>query len=281
MKKILYLLLAIILLLPPPAMGDVFKIGEQRGDWTTISDFIIETSPGPGEAYLKLFAEGYRLGSWVISFDINLVGQLGDEVYGELRLSVPELGVELVYTETHVYNGLDMDSIANTLSLYIGGEEVYSLSDSAVEPFDSRLNMRMYLAVQNVGGTVYIILRDDYGDYGGGDAQIYYEAELPYDGGEVTFVIEALKRGGDGSSMEIPFILNSPKDSIVYEAPQIELLDYSINAVFSISLMFLVGAIAFNLISARIRELETGEAVETVREAGRKKEGRKGRRSQR
>jgi len=139
MKKILYLLLAIIVIAPPQAMGDVFKIGEQRGEWATISDFIIETVPSPGEAYLRLYADGYRLGSWVISFEINLVGQLGDEVYGELRLSVPELGVEVVYTETHVYNGLDMDRIENTLALYIGGEEVYSLHDSAVEPFDSRL----------------------------------------------------------------------------------------------------------------------------------------------
>jgi len=61
--------------------------------------------------------------------------------------------------------------------------------------------------------------------------------------------------------MEIPFILNSPKDSVVYEAPQIELLDYGINAVFSISLMFLVGARVYGDPRAqeRLQEEEWGE----------------------
>ncbi len=269
------LFIALLIATPGFTMGNAFKIGFQEGDWATISDFLVESFPSTGEARLQLYADDYRLGSWTISFDINIDVEPGKEAEAWIKLMIPEIELEVYYYEWYRNGGIEPEEIRNVLSVEIGGEEVYRVEDSAVEPFDSRLNMRMYMAVANIQGEVVFQLRDEYGDYGGGN-KIFYQDTIPYNNEPVTFVIEIYKYSEAEASIEIPFIINTPRDSLVFERLEIQTIDYSVNAVFSISLIFLVGAITFNLLSARIRELETAPPEEEREKKGKRGKGRKG-----
>jgi len=250
--------LLMILVTPHTAYvgSNAFRIESQVGEWINISDFIVESGSDRGEARIKLYADDYRLGSWTISYDINIDVEPGGDAEGWIKLSIPELGLEVFYYEWYWNGGIEPDKIANNLTIWIDGEKVYSLYDSATEPFDSRLNMRMYMAIANVGGEVTLLVRDEYGEYGGGEA-VFYREVIEYDGTPVTFTIEVYKNSEYVSSIEVPFVLNTPRDSIIFEEIELQTLDYSVNAIFSLSLVFLVGAITFNLLSARVRDIES------------------------
>ncbi len=246
--------------------GDVFKIGIQEGNWKSISDTYVSSEYEAGEAYLELYADGYRMGGWILSFDILLNVEDGGEIYGYIVIEVKELGIKLFYSEKYVNNGLfGTDYIENNLTLTVAGETLLTKMDYAYEPMDSRLNTRYYFVLMKVGDTLYLEFRDEYYNKNSLNS-IYTQTEINYDDQPLNLTVGIYKDSGEYTgSITVPFILNVPKDSVSFESLEYSTLDYSANAIFFLSLSFLLGAISFNIISTKFRMLKEEELEKEVK----------------
>ncbi len=236
------------------AYSDVFKIEKMDGNWRDISDTYLASEESVGEANISLYADGYRMGSWIISYDMDLSVEVGGRIRGILEIAIDQLNITLTYIEEYENNGvLGNDKIFNSLKLTVNGEVLFNRNSSASEPFNSRLNTRFYFALMKVLNKLYLVLRDEYGDTGSPES-IYVEKELEYHDQPLTLRIKAYKNSYEyKGSIKIPFLINLPKDSISYDKLDIVTLDYTPNAIFFLSMSFLIGAIAFNVISTKFR----------------------------
>ncbi len=271
----IFTVLTILLISAPPTVyADVFKVDTMKGEWREISDTYIVSEKSVGESVLRLYADGYRMGSWIISIDLDLDVEEGGEIFGYIKVEVPELGITLVYTERYINKGLiGMDYIENNLTLSLNGETLIQEYDYAEEPMNSRLNTRFYFVLMKVVDRLILEFRDEYNNPNSLKS-VYAYRELDYDDEPVTFILEVYKNSFEKmGSIKAPLIINIPKDSVSMESFQYQTLDYSANAIFFLSLSFLLGAISFNLISTKFRMLKEEEFVkkESKKQKKRKK----------
>lgn len=257
--------------------ADVFKVDQMKGNWREFSDTYIESERGIGEALLRLYADGYRMGSWILSIDLDLEVEDGGEIYGYIIVEIPELEISLQYTERYVNNGLlGLDYIENNLTLTIGDDTLLNLYDYAYEPMNSRLNVRYYLVLMKVVNTLVFEFRDEYKNPDGLNS-VYVYRELDYDDEPVTLILELGKNSYNyQGSIKAPLFINSPKDSVSVESFQYITIDYSSNAIFFLSLSFLLGAISFNIISTKFRILQEEELLREKEKKTKKQRKRKG-----
>ncbi len=276
MRKLLITLTLLTLLLvtiTAPIYPQVFKVDQMEGEWSEISDTYITSESSTGESLLRLYADGYRLGSWILSIDLDVNVEEGGEIYGYIKVEVPELGISLLYTERYINRGLfGMDYIENNLTLTLNGETLINEYDYAEEPMNSRLNTRYYLVLMKVVDKLVLEFRDEYNNPGALKS-VYAYRELDYNNEPVTFIIEIYKNSYEKlGSVKAPLIINTPKDSVSTETFQYQTLDYSANAIFFLSLSFLLGAISFNLISTKFRIMKEEElAKKEVKKSKKKK----------
>ena len=272
---LLAVLLVSIIISPYNVYSDVFKIERMEGGWIEVSDTYLASEDSTGISSISLYADGYRMGSWVISFDVDLSVEDGGAIDSFLKISVEPLNISLIYQENYTNNGLfGPDSISNSLTLLYNGEVIFNRTSRADEPFNSRLNTRFYFVLIKVINSLYLVLRDEYGNTGS-PASIYLEKEIGYKDEPLTLRIEAYKNSYSyRGSMKVAFLINLPKDSISYEKLEFPTLDYTPNAIFFLSMSFLIGAITFNVISTRFRVFSEG--LESSKER-REKKGRKAR----
>lgn len=245
-----------------PAYADVFKVDRMKGNWREFSDTYIESERGMGEAFLRLYTDGYRMGSWILSIDLDLEVEVGGEVYGYIEVEVPELGISLKYRERYINMGLlGLDYIENNLTLTIGDEILLDLYDYAYEPMNSRLNVRYYLVLMKVVDKLVFEFRDEYKNPDGLN-NIYVYRELNYSDEPITLIIEMGKNSYEyQGGIKAPLFINIPKDRVSVKDFQYITIDYGSNAIFFLSLSFLLGAISFNIISTKFRILRDEEIL--------------------
>ena len=255
-----------------PTYSQVFKVDKMIGDWSEISDTYIISEKNIGESLLRLYADGYRLGSWILSIDLDLEVEDGGKIFGYFKVEIPELGIYLIYTEKYINKGLiGRDYIENNLTLILNDEVLINKYDYAEEPMNSRLNTRFYFVLMKVVDTLVLEFRDEYKNPDGLES-VYTYKELNYNDEPVTFIIEIYKDSYEyQGSVKAPIILNNPKDSIATETFQYVTIDYSANAIFFLSLSFLLGAISFNLISTKFRILKEEELIRKESKKSKKK----------
>lgn len=265
------LLIIIISLIPIPTYSQVFKIAETKGEWREISDTYIASDRDVGESLIRLYADGYRFGSWIVSIDLNLDVEAGGEIYGYIKIEIPELGLLVQYEERYINRGLfGRDYIENNLTMLLNGERLIERHDYAEEPMNSRLNTRFYLVLMKVIDKLILEFRDDYNNPNSLKS-IYVHRELNYNDEPVTFIIELYKNSYDRpGSITAPLYINLPKDLVSSETFQYQTLDYSAGAIFFLSLSFLLGAISFNLVSTKFRIMKE-EKLLTTKEGKRPK----------
>lgn len=255
-----YLAITIILIMSVSTMtvhGGVFKIVDKTGNWETIEDTFLKSSYEEGSARILLVADGYKLGGWFGSLDIDLTTEAGNNITGYIRIYIPSLNIDIVYYESYIPDSLGINNrISNKLIIKVG-EDVKIYKDDGYGLFDSRLNTRIYFGIANVNNTLKIVVEDPYGRSGYPEKQVYYEKDLEYDGGPVDLYLEVYKNSGDrAGSIRCNLLVNEVEDGKVYDTIVLRTIDYGLNDLFYLSLDFLIVAIAFNLIAGRVRRME-------------------------
>jgi len=245
----------------------VFRVVNKSGDWDTIGDKIIKSKYEIGKAYVYLAAYDYVLGGWFGSLDINLYTETGNNITGYIEVGVKELNISITYIESYIPGTYGLgDKISNTLIINVNGTKKIFKS-SAVSPFDSRLNTRIYFSIENIGGNLSILVQDPYGKTGY-KKQVFVDIKIPYDKTPVTLYIKVYKDSGNAKGrIECPLFINDVEDNKVFKKISIKTVDYGLNALFYLSMGFLVIAIAFNIIAGRIQK----EYPSPAKEKGKKK----------
>jgi len=250
---IMLIMIMVVSVYPTEVYAGVFRVVDMVGDWDSIEDTYIKSKSSVGVSQVYLEAPGYRFGGWRGTLSIDLSTETGNNITGYIEVGVRELNISIKYIESFIPGSYGMgDKISNKLIIKVG-EDIKRFSDHAESPYDSRLNTRIYFAIENVNGVLWIVVQDPYGKTGVYN-EVYYSRNMTYDGSGITLYMKVYKDSGDKvGSIICNLLTNEVEDLKTYDEIQLSTLDYGLNALFYLSMGFLIIAIAFNLIAGRVQ----------------------------
>ena len=229
-----------------------FHVKDYKGEWDITEKDHIKSKSSNGYNYIELEEDGVVLGSWLTTIDLDLSGEQGDTITGKYIISIPELNFTLKYIEEYRpgwYLDIGAERV-NNLIVSINDSKLYSLTDNAKWPFDTRLNTRLYFGIWRIDKDHLEIKLTDYYGKINENKSIYWNYKIKYNGETLTLLIRIEKDSSKKSVLEAYLYYNNlERDKIIGQEIEIRLLSIDSAALFYLSLGFLIIAIVANFTS--------------------------------
>ena len=254
-----------------------FIVKEKKGEWEKISDIEIRSKKTAGENTITLEYPKAILGSWQGNIDIDISGETGDNITVIYVVEIDEIGFKIEYYENYIPGSIGPigEWRRNRLTIYLNNTIMFDKIEEANWPFDTRLNTRIYYTLYRSGDdTLKIVVQDYYGDIYK-DKSIYWSNETYYSGNEVNLRIRISKYSKKPSQIISYLFFNDVIENEIYtEELNVKKLNVDMNALFYLSLGFLIAALAVNIFTKILTPKEEVKREEKVKTKKRRKKKR-------